>query len=180
MESPVANIFPVTALWSKYRGAGSCTATVCRRMLSFLKHFLHDPGQGSASMLCSPTTKWRHWEWEVQHSVSSEALQKNSVVFSNGVPQQTVVQSRLPQLENWSLALGRAQAFLVDRYLPYLTWLARAPAGRPECTNCQKIRAQVAQAADSCCTLSQAFHCSDLGDDLTADPQTINRAAVTK
>lgn len=86
----------------------------------------------------------------------------------------------LPQLENWSLALGRAQAFLVDRYLPYLTWLARAPAGRPECTNCQKIRAQVAQAADSCCTLSQAFHCSDLGDDLTTDPQTINRAAVTK
>lgn len=100
LEAPVANILSVTALWSKYRGAGSCTATMCRRMLSFLKHFLHDPGQGSVSMFCSPVAKWRHWEWEVQHSVSSEALQKNSVVFSIGVPQQTVVQSSLPQLGN--------------------------------------------------------------------------------
>lgn len=47
----------------------------------------------------SPPAKWRLLEWEVHQYVSSEALQKNLVIFFNGIPQQiNAVQNSLPQL----------------------------------------------------------------------------------
>lgn len=114
---------------------------MCRRMLSFPKHFLHDLGQGSVSMFHSPTAEWR--QWEVQHSISSEALQKNLVMFFKAFPSSlwhraACEEERLPW-EGLSVPVGY--------YLPYVTWLQLVPARAhpPECPKCQKIRAQLAQ-----------------------------------
>lgn len=123
-------------------------------MLSFPKHFLHDPEQGSVSMFHSPTAKWRHRECEALFSISSEALQKNSVVFFSGLAQQAVVQSSLAQLENESLALGRLWELLLG-YLPALRNVAVAcPCScSPTCTH------QLPKDKGSACTTSwQLMH----------------------